>query len=144
MIVAFDFGSKNIGVATTDEREIFSFARCSIPTAEYVTNPKILMDMIPQLKEAHTLVVGHPKNLKNVSTLSTISAETFGEELISLFPNKEVIFFDERFTSSIALKQSKSTKIKTKKKTRQERAQKDQIEAQIILQDYLKRRENEK
>jgi putative Holliday junction resolvase len=143
MIIAFDYGTKNIGVAATDESEIFSFAKCSIPTTEYEMNPSIIADRVPQILEANLIIVGHPKNLKNLSTPSTVNAEKFAEELKKLFPATTILLYDERFTSKIALNNSHSSRPKTKKKTLQDRANKDMIEAQILLQEYLKRRENE-
>lgn len=143
MIIAFDYGTKNIGIAATDENEIFSFAKCSIPTSEYQANPAIIVQRVPQIREADLLIVGHPKNLKNLSTPSTINAELFSEELKKLFPTKTILLYDERFTSKIALQCSQSSRPKSKKKTLQERANKDMIEAQILLQEYLKRRDNE-
>jgi putative holliday junction resolvase len=144
MIIAFDYGTKNIGVAATDESEIFSFAKCSIPTVEYQMNPSILVHRVPQIVDATLIIVGHPKNLKNLSTPSTVNAEKFAEELKQLFPATTILLYDERFTSKIALNGTKSSRPKSKKKTLQDRANKDMIEAQILLQEYLKRRENEK
>lgn len=143
MIVAFDYGTKNIGVAITDENEIFSFAKCSISTDEYSRQPMILLAKVPQIQEASLLIVGHPRNLKNQSTVSTQNAEKFSQELQQLFPSKKVLLFDERFTSQIAKQVTHTSKHKTKKRTLEERSQKDMIEAQILLQDYLQRRENE-
>ncbi|HXK51771.1 MAG TPA: Holliday junction resolvase RuvX [Caldisericia bacterium] len=143
MIVAFDYGTKNIGVAITDENEIFSFAKCSISTDEYSQQPMILLTKVPQIQEASLLIVGHPRNLKNQSTVSTQNAEKFSQELQQLFPSKKVLLFDERFTSQIAKQVTHTSKHKTKKRTLEERSQKDMIEAQILLQDYLQRRENE-
>jgi putative Holliday junction resolvase len=143
MIIAFDYGTKNIGVAATDEEEIFSFAKCSILTEEFIDNFDILVSSIPQIKEARLLVVGHPKNLKNCSTISTENAVEFSKKLKRLFPEKQVVLFDERLTSALvsrAMNESGSKK-RTKKKTIENRNVKDMREAQIILQDYLKSKE---
>ena len=143
MIIAFDYGTKNIGVAATDEEEIFSFAKCSISTEEFIDNSDILVSSIPQIKEARLLVVGHPKNLKNCSTISTENAVEFSKKLKRLFPEKQIVLFDERLTSSLinrAMNESGSKK-RTKKKTIENRNVKDMREAQIILQDYLKSKE---
>ena len=103
----------------------------------------ILLTKVPQIQEASLLIVGHPRNLKNQSTVSTQNAEKFSQELQQLFPSKKVLLFDERFTSQIAKQVTHTSKHKTKKRTLEERSQKDMIEAQILLQDYLQRRENE-
>ena len=143
MIIAFDYGTKNIGVAATDEDEIFSFAKCSILTEEFNSNSGILGSVVPQIKDARILVVGHPKNLKNCSTISTENAVAFSEKLKVLFPEKDVVLFDERLTSSLVSRamNASGSKKRTKKKTIENRNVKDMREAQIILQDYLRSKE---
>ncbi|MCK5848933.1 MAG: Holliday junction resolvase RuvX [Caldisericia bacterium] len=143
MIIAFDYGTKNIGVAATDDEEIFSFAKCSIPTKDFNESSDVLIMTVPQIKDARILVVGHPKNLKNCSTQSTENAVEFSEKLQDLFPDKNVILFDERLTSSLVNRAMNASgpKKRTKKKTIENRNSKDMLEAQIILQDYLKSKE---
>lgn len=145
MIVAFDYGTKFIGVAVTDENEIFSFAKCSIPTDIYSKDSSVLLEMIPQIQSARILVVGYPANLKNKKTISTQHALDFFNQLKKQFPSKEVTLFDERFTATIALRITNLSRTKNNKKKKQQiRSEKDMKEAQILLQDYLKKVENEK
>jgi putative Holliday junction resolvase len=61
--------------------------------------------------------------------------EPFVKGLQRAFPDKEIIYVDERFTSSIAHKTILEAGLK--KKDRQNKALVDKVAATIILQTYL-------
>jgi putative Holliday junction resolvase len=130
-IIAIDFGQKRTGLAVTDGMKIIATA------LETVNSEKL----IPFLKSYFTkenveaIVVGMPKNLKNLDTDMTPLVRELITKLKKTFPDKGIYEIDERFTSSIA----KQTMIASgmKKKDRQVKGNVDKISATIILQDFL-------
>jgi len=141
MIIALDYGEKNIGVAATDEDEIFSFPKCNILTADFEKNLNILESKIHNFEKVTEIIIGLPKNLKGKNTPQTEKTLRF-YELLSNFYNLQIIvsLYDERMTSVIFQKsiQSQGGKMRDVRDT------KDMYEAAILLEDYLKRKQNEK
>ncbi|MCX6166082.1 MAG: Holliday junction resolvase RuvX, partial [Ignavibacteriae bacterium] len=85
------------------------------------------------------IIIGYPLNFKSEKKEITLSVEKFCEELKSHLQKKEkeveIVFFDERFTSSLA--QENLIQSGISKKKRREKGIVDSMSAQIILQDYL-------
>jgi putative Holliday junction resolvase len=61
--------------------------------------------------------------------------EPFFKSLKELFPDKEITYYDERFTSVLAHQAMLQSGIS--KKARQNKALVDKISATIILEDYM-------
>lgn len=134
--LALDFGVKRIGVAISDEHKLIAFPR------DYFTNEKNVFEKIIDLvikEKVSKIIIGLPLNFKSKETDITKKAKDFGNKLNLLIKlkklNIEIIFFDERFTSSIA--QNKMINSDYSKKNRREKGILDSLSAQIILQDYL-------
>ena len=134
--LGIDFGLKRIGIAITDTEKKFSFYR------DYVINNKYavgkIVDIIKQ-ENVSRVILGYPLNFKSEKTEITLSVENFSKELSSLMLNNnitsEIIYFDERFTSSIS--QDNLINSGLSKKKRRDKGILDSMSAKIILQDYL-------
>jgi putative holliday junction resolvase len=134
--LGIDFGLKRIGIAISDSEKKFSFYR------DYILNDKDtyqkIIDIISN-ESVSKIILGYPLNFKSEKTEITLSVENFCEELKSLLLKKEkeveIIFFDERFTSSIS--QDNLIQSGISKKKRREKGILDSMSAKIILQDYL-------
>jgi putative Holliday junction resolvase len=141
MIIALDYGEKNIGVAVTDEDEIFAFPKCNIPTHIFKKNIRILETELADFSTVTDIIIGLPKNLKGENTPQTEKTLQFYELISNLYSeNINVALYDERFTSTIFQKTYQSMGGKMK----DARATKDMYEAAILLEDYLKRKMNER
>ncbi|OJJ22169.1 Holliday junction DNA helicase RuvA [marine bacterium AO1-C] len=130
-IVAIDYGTKRVGLATTDPLKIIATALDTIHSK----------DVIQFLKDYHTqetiekFVIGMPKKLDGTDTNATQHVKIFINLLKKNFPNHEVITHDERFTSKMAL--DAMIQGGTSKKYRKEKGNIDKVSAVIILQSYL-------
>lgn len=130
-IIAIDYGTKRVGLATTDPLKI-------IATALDTVHSK---DVIQFLKDYHTeeviekFVVGMPKNLDGADTNATRHVKAFINLLKKNFPDHEIVTHDERFTSKMAL--DAMIQAGTSKKYRREKGNIDKVSAVIILQSYL-------
>ena len=81
-----------------------------------------------------------PKKLNNTQTDATSHVNTFKNKLSKKHPQIEMVFFDERFSSTLAKKALVEGNFK--KSARRKKENIDVIAATIILQDYLKSIEN--
>ena len=130
-VLAFDFGTKSIGVAIGQEvtgtaapLEALK-ARDGIPDWDKIQ--KIYDEWQP-----HIVVVGLPLNMDGTEQEMTAAAKRFGNRLNGRF-NIPVEWQDERLTTYEALDQMG---IRSKMDSRQ-RSDVDQLSAQLILQSWL-------
>ena len=131
-IVSIDYGTKRVGLAVTDPLKIFA-------TGLDVVHPMNLMKYLIDydIKEnIEIFVVGHAKKVDNTDSDSMRHINPFVKKLKKQFPDKDVVFVDERFTSVIA--QQTMLEGGLKKKARQNKETVDFISATLILQTYLK------
>jgi len=130
-ILAIDYGQKRVGLAVTDPLQIIPNGLDTVSTnelLEYLT--KYLA------KEAvDKIIVGLPKQLNGEESDSMKYIRPFVVRLQKNFPEMEIVFVDERFTSVLAHKAMLDGGLK--KKDRQNKALVDKISATIILQSYL-------
>ncbi len=130
-IMAFDYGTKRIGIAVTDSLQIIATGLCTIATPQAIP---FLKNYIAQ-ETVEQFVVGEPKQLDNSPSQSATYVAQFKALLSKHFPHIPIVNIDERFTSKIAsaaIAQSGMGKIK-----RQSKALIDQTSAVILLQDYM-------
>ena len=130
-ILAIDYGDVRVGLALSD-------LTCTIAQPFKTLNYDDMDHLIKQLfeiiaeKQVNKVVVGIPYNMKGNDTQQTIKVREF----VSTLEQKlgyEIIFVDERLTSSEAEKFMHQMDIKTgfnKDKI-------DKIAASIILQEYI-------
>jgi putative Holliday junction resolvase len=132
-ILAFDYGTKRIGIATTDPLKI-------ICTALDTVHPEKIVDYLRgymQSEEVEAFVVGIPVNLQGEATSNTQHAKGFVTILKKNFPEMPIHREDERFTSKIAL--DAMIAAGTSKSYRKEKGNVDKTSAVIILQSFLER-----
>jgi putative Holliday junction resolvase len=85
-----------------------------------------------------SIVVGLPKDLNNQKTDATPYVKGFAKQLRKQFPDLEVHFVDERFTSKMAFQSMIDGGVK--KKDRQNKALVDEVSATLILQSFMEQR----
>lgn len=139
MIIAIDFGEVNIGIAVTDDEQRFVFPKCVIKTALFYKHPEMLTNQIPHFSKVSEIVIGLPKNLKGENTPQTVKALAFADFIKQTFPEKAVILYDERFSSTIVLRRHHALGGHQKDL----KSSKDMLEAAQILEDYLRKKANE-
>lgn len=133
-ILCFDYGTKRIGIAVTDELKIIASPLVTCDTSK-------IFNFVDQYISKHSIelfLVGMPLDLKGKPTDATNLTKSFITSLSKKFPNIDIDTYDERFTSKIA-KDSLIALGKTKKYRRNKRNI-DKISASIILQSYLTRK----
>lgn len=133
-ILAIDYGKKRTGIAVTDTLQMIANGLATIETKEL---EKFLTDYIAK-EDVSTIVVGKPTQMNGEDSENMKRIEPFFNRLKKLFPNKEIVYYDERFTSVLAHQAMLQSGIG--KKARQDKALVDKISATIILEDFLQRK----
>lgn len=140
MILALDYGEKNIGLALSDEDEVFSFPVDVIASAEMEKDIHMLEKKLPRFSKITEMIIGLPKNLKNEDTPQTLKVRAFFQKVVQAWPNLKISLVDERMTSAQHMKNVHSAGGNSK----QARNQKDMYEAALLLEYYITLRKNEK
>lgn len=132
-IMAFDYGTKRIGIAVTDPLQI-------IATGLETIHPKDIVEYLKKylLKEVvEKFIVGEPKQMDGTPSQSAPMIKGFVTILKKHFPLVPVEMMDERFTSKMA--SAVIAQSGMKKTDRQDKSRIDTISAIIILQSYLEK-----
>lgn len=133
-ILAFDYGTKRIGIAVTDPLQI-------IATGLDTIHPKDIVEFLKkylQTEQAELFVVGEPKQMDNTPSQTAPHVKGFIALLKKNFKSIPIETIDERFTSKMAAATVAQSGLK--KSDRQNKERVDTISATIILQSYLEKR----
>lgn len=130
-ILAFDYGTKRIGIAATDPAQIIATALTTIHPNESISFLKNYLEQEP----VSTFVVGQPKQMDGTPSQSAPHVKGFIRQLKKEFPTVKLIEVDERFTSKLALQAISQSGLKKNK--RQDKGLVDQVSAVLLLQSYL-------
>ncbi len=133
-ILAFDYGTKRIGMAVTDPLQI-------IATGLDTIHPKdIIAYLIKYLltEQVEAFVLGDPKQMDNTPSESAQHVVGFSRTLKKQFPHIPQFWVDERFTSKMAHQVIIQSGLK--KSDRQNKERVDTISATLILQYFMESR----
>jgi putative Holliday junction resolvase len=134
--MAFDYGTKRIGIAVTDPLQI-------IATGLDTIHPKDIVEYLKKYllnQQVERFVVGEPKQMDNTPSQSAVHVKGFVTILKKNFPAIPIEMLDERFTSKMA--SATIAQSGMGKKARQNKALVDNISAVILLQLYMQTKLN--
>lgn len=130
-ILAIDYGTKRTGIAVTDPLRIIPGGLTTVATHELDT---FLAGYFSK-EQVDVIVVGHPTNMNGEESASMAQIRPFVAKLKKQYPDREIVMFDERFTSVIAQRAIRDAGIK--KMARRNKALVDEVSATIILESYM-------
>ncbi len=130
-IMAFDYGTKRIGIAVSDSMQIIASPLTTIHPEEIW---KFLSDYLAS-EQVETFVIGKPKQLDGTASESDQHVVGFSRKLRKTYPNIPIVEVDERFTSKIASQAIAQSGMKKSK--RQDKQLIDKVSAVLILQTYM-------
>jgi putative Holliday junction resolvase len=136
VILAFDFGTKRIGVASGDTLTGTARALTTLESRNE-TIPWTSIDKLIREYQPAQLVVGLPWNMDGTPTLLTDASRAFGAELQTRY-HKPVALVDERLSSREAEAQLREARASGIKKRRNTHADVDMIAARILLEQWLR------
>ncbi len=132
--MAFDYGTKRIGIAVTDPLQI-------IATGLETIHPQHIVEYLKkylQTEQVERFIVGEPKQMDNTPSQSAVHVKGFVTILKKNFPGIPVEMLDERFTSKMAsatIAQSGMGKM-----DRRNKELVDTISATILLQSWMEQK----
>jgi len=131
-VVALDVGSVRIGVAVSDPLGIFAQGIAVLSAqGNWLSDLKKIIDKYNNPK----LVIGLPKRTDGKEGPEAKKMREWASQIKEEFPDIEIEFIDERYTTSIAQRTLLEANV-----SRYSRKQKiDKIAATLILQSYLDR-----
>jgi putative Holliday junction resolvase len=133
-LMAFDYGTKRIGIAVTDPLQI-------IATGLDTIHPQHIVDYIKKYlltEQVELFIVGEPKQMDNTPSQSAVHVKGFVTILKKNFPGIPIEMLDERFTSKMA--SATIAQSGMNKKGRQNKELVDTISAIILLQSWMEKR----
>ncbi len=130
-ILAIDYGFKRTGIAVTDILRIVPGGLKTVATHELQA---FLADYFSK-EPVDIVVVGYPTNMNGEESASMQQIRPFVNKLKKLYPDKDIVMVDERFTSVLAQKAILESGIG--KMARRNKALVDEISATIILESYM-------
>ena len=134
-ILAIDHGVRRTGLAVSDPLRLIAGGLTTVETKQL---ERFLADYF--LKEqVDIIVLGKPAQMDGTPSETWRFIEPLSRRLKAAYPDKEVVFYDERFTSVLAHRAMIDGGMK--KMARRDKAVVDKIAATIILEDYLQYRQ---
>ncbi|MDM1046724.1 Holliday junction resolvase RuvX [Sphingobacterium hotanense] len=130
-LMAFDYGTKRIGIAVSDSLQIIATALATVHPEEIWT----FLQKYLATEQVETFVVGKPMRLDGSPSQSAQHVVGFMRKLKKTYPSIPVVEVDERFTSKIASQAIAQSGLKKQK--RQEKSLVDTVSATLILQTYM-------
>ena len=131
-ILALDYGLKRTGIAYAESPLFIAHPLRTVKTHDLL----IYIENYLLKNKVGKIVIGEPKSLSGGQTHSSDIIQKFNLKMTKSFPDIEIKFYDERFTSKIAMQTILGSGLKKMKRRNKEAL--DKIAAVIILQDYLK------
>jgi putative Holliday junction resolvase len=128
-LVAFDHGTRRIGVAVADSEAGIAFARPAL-RGRAARDPAAPLALV-RSEAAETVVVGLPRNMDGTEGPQAAAARSFGAVLEAA--GVAVVFVDERLSSWEAGQQLKEAGRQASRAS----GELDSAAARLILQDYL-------
>ena len=130
-IMAIDYGTRRTGIAVSDPLRIIAGGLVTVETKEL---ERWLADYFAR-EDVSTIVLGKPLQMDGTPSETWRYVEPLAARLRRAYPDKEVCFHDERFTSVMAHRTMLESGIG--RVARRNKALVDKISATIILQSYM-------
>ena len=134
-ILAIDYGIRRTGLAVSDPLRLIAGGLTTVETKQL---ERFLADYF-QKEQVEVIVLGKPSQMDGTPSETWRFIEPLSRRLKAAYPDKEVVFYDERFTSVLAHRAMIDGGMK--KMARRDKAVVDKIAATIILEDYLQFRQ---
>ena len=130
-ILAIDYGTRRTGIAVSDPLRIIAGALTTVETKQL---EKFLADYRPK-NDVDTIVLGKPVQMNGSPSETMRFIEPLAARLRRSYPDKDVVLYDERFTSVLAHRAMIESGMG--RMARRDKAVVDRISAAIILQSYM-------
>jgi putative Holliday junction resolvase len=134
LILAFDYGTRRIGVASADTVTRTARALTTLECTQGIPWPAL--DKLVAELQPSTLVVGIPHHTDGTPTALTETCREFASSLAQRY-GRLVALVDETLSSREAAEQIRAARASGVKRKRATRADLDMIAARILLEQWL-------
>ncbi len=134
-VLAIDYGTKRTGIAVTDPLRIIASGLETVATDELTS----WLRKYCEAEAVDIIVVGKPTRMDGTPSETMPHVEGLVKRLKGEFSDKDVVLYDERFTSKLAQRAIIDGGVK--KMARRDKSLVDKVSAAIILQSYLESKE---
>lgn len=135
-LLSIDYGRKRCGIAVTDPLRIVATGLTTVPSGKL---EEFLRGYMAS-EQVDRIIMGHPTTMRGEESESMRYIRPAVSRLRKVFPEVEIEFFDERFTSVLAHRAMIDGGMK--KSARRDKAVVDEMSATIILNDYLQSKQS--
>lgn len=134
-LLSIDYGLKRIGIAVSDPEQIIASPLTTISPNEFLPFLKKYFEQ----ENVSTVIIGFPADVDPKKDI-VIEIKKVYQTLLTTFPEKEIVLYDERFTSKIAFYALRNfnKKVKTQKENL------DKMSAAVLLESFMNSRRNQK
>lgn len=129
-VMAIDYGLARTGLAVTDPLKIISYPLTTVKSKELLK----YLDKYFKKVEVNVIILGYPVSYGSENTIKDDIID-LSDKLKTRYVDKEIILYDERYTSKIASYYLLNSGVNKKK--RAEKGNLDKISASVILESYL-------
>jgi putative Holliday junction resolvase len=130
-IIAIDYGHKRVGIAVTDPLQIIAIPLTTLPSNKLF----LFLKNYVQKEIVPIFVMGMPQGLDGRPSTMSLVVEGIGAKLKVAFPEQNLYYQDERFTSKLATQGLYQAGYSRKERHHKENI--DKVSAAIILQSFL-------
>lgn len=130
-ILSIDYGTKKTGLAVSDPLRIIASGLDTVPTSQLFDYLENYLSKEP----VGTIVIGEPLYPDGQPAQIHHLVVGLKRKLAKRYPDIEIIFQDERYTSEEAKEIIRNSGVKKKK--RRDKNLVDKVSAVLILQDYM-------
>ena len=135
-ILAIDYGTRRTGLAVSDPLRIIAGALETVETASL----ERYVAAYCEANDVDTIVIGKPSQMNGMPSETMRFIEPLVRRLRERFADKEVVLYDERFTSVIDQRTIRESGIG--RMARRDKALVDKVAATVILQSYMESLQN--
>jgi len=131
--MGIDYGTKRTRIAVTDPLQIIASGLKTVPTTELMAffEAYLLTEVVERVVFGEQLHKdGKPNHFNG-------QIHAFAKKLQTKYPELDIVFWDERYTSVEAKKVILMSSVKKKK--RRDKSLVDTISAALILKDYMEK-----
>jgi len=136
-LIGIDYGQKRVGIAVTDPLKMIASGLTTVGSHEVF----VFLKEYFEKEDVDGVVLGYPLQMNNKESDSFKYVKQFETAFRRKFPQKKLVYEDERFTSKMAFRAMIDGGMK--KKDRRKKENIDKISAALILQSYLEGTKND-
>ena len=130
-IMAFDYGTKRVGIAVTDPMKLIASSLTTLHPDKIWS----FLEEYLRTEEIETFVIGKPLQMDGTASQSAQHILGFSRKLKKAYPQIPIVEIDERFTSKMASQVILQSGVNKQK--RRDKGLVDSVSATIILQTYM-------